>query len=417
MLRLLAGAAARRFGARAAVVTGSTCLTFADLDRLSDEVAAGLAHRGARMGDVVALALPDGPEFVICYVAAAKIGAAAAGVGTERLELLASLDPAVVITVPRVLPPLAGLDVVTLPVDRGGGQASHDTAHDASHDAAHDPVHSPAHSPAYDPARLAGLRRAEPPPPPFPPDPARPVVIAFTAGRTGPAKGVVFGNRQLEAIRAYGAGDRWGGGGARVVPCPLGRLGFVTRLPVFLQAGRTCHVLPSWSADGVLRVMRAYGIDVLEGTPYQLGRILAGGGELPGLALIRSGGAPAPAELIRALRDRYGVPVCNRYVCTEAGLGVGTRPCDPPEDAEVSVGRPRGGVSVSIRDGHGHVLPPGEPGEVFLRSAAVMSGYAGDGGERTVFAKDGFVRTGDRGYIDDTGRLRLVGRLARAAGS
>ncbi|WP_214322303.1 AMP-binding protein [Nonomuraea sediminis] len=84
MLRLLAGEAARRFGARAAVVTGTTCLSFAALDRLSDEVAAGLAHRGIRIGDVVALALPDGPEFVVCYVAAAKLGAITAGIGTRR---------------------------------------------------------------------------------------------------------------------------------------------------------------------------------------------------------------------------------------------------------------------------------------------------------------------------------------------
>jgi acyl-coenzyme A synthetase/AMP-(fatty) acid ligase len=402
MLRLLAGAAARTFGARAAVVTGSTCLTFADLDRLSDEVAAGLAHRGARVGDVVALALPDGPEFVICYLAAAKIGAVTAGVGADRLELLATPDPAIVVTAPRVLPPLAGLDVVTLPVERG---------HERS-----------AHHSAYDPARLAGLRRAEPPPPPFPPDPSRPVVIAFTSGRTGPPKGVLFGNRQLEAIRAYGAGDRWGVGGALVVPHPLGRLGFVTRLPVFLQTGRTCHVLPSWSADGVLRVMRAYGIDVLRGSPSQLARILACGGDLPDLALVRSGGGPAPPDLIRALRHRYGVPVCNLYVCTEAGLGVGTRPGDPAEDAEVSVGRPRGGVDVSVRDGHGRALPPEVHGEVFLRSPAVMSGYVGSSTDQTVvdqtvFAKDGFVRTGDRGYIDHTGRLRLVGRLDRAAGA
>ncbi|WP_188194450.1 class I adenylate-forming enzyme family protein [Nonomuraea sp. SYSU D8015] len=395
MLRLLAGAAARRFGARAAVVTGCTSLTFADLDRLSDEVAAGLAHRGIRIGDIVVLALPDGPEFVICHVAAAKIGAVAAGLGTERVGLLDTLDPAIVITVPGVLPPMSGLDVVTLPVGHDDGGGRHD----------------------YDPAPLTGLRRAEPPPPPFPPDPGRPVVITFTSGRTGPPKGVLFGERQLEAIRVHGAGTRWGTGEARLVPHPLGRLGFATRLPVFLQTGRTCHVLPSWSVDGVMRVMREHAIGVLQGTPDQLAGILACDGDLPGLTLVLSSGAPAPPELISALRSRYGVPVCNRYICTEAGLGLGTRPDDPPEDAEVSVGRPRAGVDVSVRDEQGRVLPPEEPGEVLLRSEAVMSGYVGNSIDQAVFAKDGFVRTGDRGYIDHTGRLHLVGRVLRAAGS
>ncbi|MER5998422.1 AMP-binding protein [Nonomuraea angiospora] len=282
MLRLLAGEAARRFGGRAAVVTGSAVLTFADLDRLSDQVAAGLAHRGTRVGDVVALALPDGPEFVICYVAAAKIDAVTAGIGTERPELLARLDPAIVITAPGVLPPLPGLDVVTLPIERGG------------------------------PVRLG---------------------------------------------------------------------------------------------------IREHGIEVLHGSPYQLSRILACGGDLPDLALVLSAGAPAPPKLIRALRDRYRVPVCNRYICPEAGLGLGTRPDDPPEDAEVCVGRPRGGVDVSIRSADGRVLSDEDEGEVLLRSEAVMSGYVGKNTDHAVFARDGFIRTGDRGYLDHTGRLHLVGRV------
>ena len=74
MLRLLAGEAARRFGVRTAFDTGSASLSFSDLDRLSDEVAAGYAHRGVRMGDIVALLLPDGLDFPVCYLAAAKIG-------------------------------------------------------------------------------------------------------------------------------------------------------------------------------------------------------------------------------------------------------------------------------------------------------------------------------------------------------
>ncbi|WP_043640921.1 class I adenylate-forming enzyme family protein [Nonomuraea candida] len=407
MLRLLSGEAARRFGGRAAVVTGSARLSFAALDRLSDQVAAALAHRGVRIGDLVALALPDGPEFVICYVAAAKIGAVTAGVGTAglgtagvatgRAGLPAALDPALVVTAPGVLPPAAGLDVVTLPLDpagRGHGERGEYGE--------------------YDPARLHGLRRAEPPPPPFPPDPGRPVVITYTSGRTGPPKGVLFGDRQLEAIRAHGAGLRWGTGDARLVPHPLGQLGFATRLPVFLQTGRTCHVMPEWSPEAALRVTREHGIRVLQGSPYQLEAILACGEDLPGLALILSSGAPARPELIRELRGRYGVPVCNRYICTEAGLGLGTRPEDPPEDAETTVGRPRGGVTVSVRDARGRVLPPGEPGEVLLRSDAVMSGYVGrNGPDHAAFARDGFIRTGDRGYIDHTGRLHLVGLFDR----
>lgn len=385
MLRLLAGEAARRFGPRAAVVSGPTALSFVDLDRLSDQVAAGFSHRGIRIGDLIALALPDGPEFVVCYVAAAKIGAVTAGIGARRSELLAELDPALVVTAPGVLPPLPGLDVVTLPLAYGSRQP-------------------------YD--NLSLLARQEPPPPPFPPDPSRPVVITFTAGRTGPPKGVLFGNRQLEAIRAHGAGQRWGTGDARLVSQPMGHLSFVTRLPVFLQTGRTSFILRDWEADTAARVLRLHGLGVLQGSPHQLSRILAGGAELPDLSLILLSGGPAPPALTRALREKYGVPVCNRYICTEAGLGLGTRPDDPPEDAEFTVGSPRAGVDLSIRNGEGSQLPREVEGEVLLRSHAVMSGYTGKYRGPRVFARDGFVRTGDRGYIDHVGRLHLVGRVS-----
>jgi long-subunit acyl-CoA synthetase (AMP-forming) len=54
---------------------------------------------------------------------------------------------------------------------------------------------------------------------------------------------------------------------------------------------------------------------------------------------------------------------------------------------------------------------------MLLSPEAVASGYVGNRTDQTVFARDGFVRAGDRGYIEHTGRLHLVGRLPRALGS
>ncbi|GAA4047784.1 class I adenylate-forming enzyme family protein [Nonomuraea soli] len=343
MLRLLAGEAARRFGARAAVVSGSSCLSFADLDTLSDRLAAGLAHRGVRIGDVVALALPEGPDWVLAYVAAAKIGAVTAGAGHP--------DPAIVLST------------------------------------------------------LERLGRREAPPPPFPPGPERPVVVVYTSRHRC---GVVFGDKQLEAIRAHGAGTRWGTGDARMVFTRLDHLAFATRLPVFLQTGRTSHLLPRWDPEAAARLVRDHRLPVLQGSPRQLAQVMETGARLPEVRLVLSSGAPAGPGLIRKLRERYGVPVCNRYLCTEAGLGLGTRPDDPPDDAERTVGRPRAGVDVSIRDPNGRILARGEVGAVLLRSRAVMSGYVETARNVRVFARDGFVRTGDRGYIDGTGRLTLA---------
>jgi len=101
--------AARRFGDRTAYVTeAGWSLTYGDVDRVSDEVAAGLVRRGVSEGDVVALILPPGPEYLLAYCGAAKVGAITAGVN-DRLsarERAAVLD----VAQPKLVLTLAGSD-------------------------------------------------------------------------------------------------------------------------------------------------------------------------------------------------------------------------------------------------------------------------------------------------------------------
>ena len=131
-----------------------------------------------------------------------------------------------------------------------------------------------------------------------------------------------------------------------------------------------------------------------------------------------------PAELVAAVREALGVPVVVRYTSTEASLGTGTVPGDPDEVVATTVGRPVPGVSLVVADEEGSPVAPGEVGRVRLRSAAVMRGYwggppTGPGADGLVFdraatdavlADDGWLTTGDFGYLDDDGRLHLVGR-------
>ena len=119
---------------------------------------------------------------------------------------------------------------------------------------------------------------------------------------------------------------------------------------------------------------------------------------------------PPPPSSVEA-RRRIPAPLSVRYSCTEAGIGCGTAFTDPLEDAEVSVGRPQPGVRLSIVAEDGTPLPPGEIGEVCLGSPAVMEGYwRNSTANADVFTEDGSVRTGDLGWLDDQGRLRLAGR-------
>jgi acyl-CoA synthetase (AMP-forming)/AMP-acid ligase II len=389
MLGEILGEAARRFGDRPAYVgENGAVVTYRDLDRLSDEVASWLTARGVGEGDVVALALPTVPEYPVLYLAAAKVGAITAGVNArlappERAGVLAVARPKLVVATADLA--VEGFDTEIV-------------------------------EPAADVAEmLAGLRRAGESPPALPDDPDRPVAIVFTSGTTGAPKGALFCNRQLAFITSVDVGDRWGGGGVGLAGTSLAHLGFMSKLPGFLRQGSTSYMVRRWRADEALRLTAEHKMTSVAGIPTQVALML----RVPDfdrydLSCVRAiviGGGPATPALVREARERFRAPLAVRYSCTESGIGVGTSFTDPPEDAEETVGRPLPGVELALLDPDDRPVPPGEVGAVCLRSPAVMSAYWGDPDQTAAaFTPDGFVRTGDLGWLDERGRLHLAGR-------
>ncbi|MGH9137259.1 MAG: class I adenylate-forming enzyme family protein [Acidimicrobiales bacterium] len=380
MLAATVAEASRRWGEAAAYVSPTGWrLSYAALDRLSDEVAGGLAARGVRAGDVVAVVLPPWPEFVVVYAAAAKLGAVTAGVN-------ARLTPA-----ERV----ACLDLGPALVVGGDGE----------------PV-----EPATDDSDcLAGLRVSDYAPATLPADPERPVALVFTSGTTGTPKGAVFAGRQLETITAIDTGWSWGGGGPQLGTTTFAHLGPMTKLPGALVRGGTTHLLERWRAADAVELVARERMAAIGGIPTQLALMLADPAfEAHDLSCVQAvviGGGPATPALVRSIRARFGAAVAVRYSCTEAGIGTGTAFTDPPEDAEVSVGRPQPGVELLVLDDDDRPVEPGDIGAVCLRSAATMSRYwVQPEATAAAHTADGAVRTGDRGWVDDAGRLRLAGR-------
>ncbi len=388
MLGELVGEAARRFGDTAFEVSDEGWeLSYADLDRISDEAASGLCRLGVGVGDVVALVLPTIPEYMVCYVAAAKIGAVTAGVNPrlsprERSGVLEVARPKVVIAT-RELAPREG-EVVEVEPARAADEML---------------------------AVLRGRGEARK----VADDPDRPVAIVFTSGTTGAPKGVVFCNRQLSAVTAIDVGDAWGGGGRTIAGTALAHLGPMTKLPGTLRRGVTTHLMTRWSAPEALRLTSELRMTTTGGIPTQVALMMRDERfddyDLSCVKSIVLGGGPATPSLVREARERFGAPVVVRYSCTEAAIGVGTSPDSPPEDAEISVGRPLAGVELAILDGDDRPVREHEVGSVCLRSPAVMTGYYRDPeATATAFTRDGYVRTGNLGWVDDSGRLRLVGR-------
>jgi acyl-CoA synthetase (AMP-forming)/AMP-acid ligase II len=389
MLPATTAEAARRFADRIAYVSeAGWSLAYAHIDRISDEVAVGLARRGVGEGSVVALVLPPGPEYLLSYVATAKLGAITAGVNDrlsarERDGVLERAAPKLVIAASGFAP------------------EQHDSVEIGEAESAA--------------TVLDSLRVANESPAPLPDDPDRPVAIIFTSGTTGLPKGALYGNRQLAFITQTDVGDAWDGGGRSFSGTSFAHLGFMTKLPGSLRRGGTTFIMRRWRADDALALLSRERMTTVAGVPSQIALMLRrpdfDAYDLDSVGYIIVGGGPVTPGLAEEARARFHARLATRYSCTEAGIGLGTAFDDPDEDAVVSVGRPHPSVDLAVLDENDRPVATGEIGEVCLRSDAVMTGYWRDAdATRAAFTADGFVRTGDLGWVDEQHRLRLVGR-------
>src|SRR4029450_12325517 len=132
--------------------------------------------------------------------------------------------------------------------------------------------------------------------------------------------------------------------------------------------------------------------------------------DLGSLRSVLLGGAPSSPELIRRGQIELGGQGGGRYSSTEVGIATASLPDDPPEVLATTVGKPTSGVELRIAI-DGRPLAPGEVGGVEVRSPATMRGYWNDpDATAAVLDPEGWIRTGDLGFLDDAGYLHLRGR-------
>jgi acyl-CoA synthetase (AMP-forming)/AMP-acid ligase II len=213
----------------------------------------------------------------------------------------------------------------------------------------------------------------------------------------------------------FDTGGTWGGGPPMLVSTELAHVGFMTKLPWYLRSGARMHMLRRWRASDALKLIADNHMPSVGGIGAQIALML----RLPDFddydvstvkAVIVGGGRSSP-ELIEEARRRFQAAYSVRYSSTESG-GVGTLTAfdAPDEEALFTVGRPREGIDVVIRDDGGNPMPAGEVGEVTLRSPAMMSEYWNDASATAAAIKSGWLHTQDLGFIDSAGCLRLAGR-------
>ena len=390
--------AASDFGERAAFFTfEGKPLSFEQLEQAARQVAAGLRERGLGEGSTVGLVLPSGIDYVAIYLGAARIGAVTAGIN----PLLTPVEVA------RCLDALRADLVIADP----------HLAHLARHAAGRVEVLEEGRNPA---AAGGSLRSGSSPSKQTQasldadPDGERAVCICFTSGSTGTPKAAWFANRQLRAVAEIDAGGAWGGGHS-ISSTHFAHVAFMTKLPWMLACGQSTHLLERWSAGAALKLTARHRMASVTGVAPQIALMvrhpLATDLDFSAVRAVVAGGAASPPELVRTAREHFGAPYSIRYSSTESG-GVGLATSLDADDDEAchSVGRPRPGVEAQIRDASGARPGPGETGELWLRSQAVMSGYWRDPSSSAEALVDGWLRTGDLATVEANGLYRLAGR-------
>ena len=128
------------------------------------------------------------------------------------------------------------------------------------------------------------------------------------------------------------------------------------------------------------------------------------------LRLIRSSSSSLPPSVMQDLEEVFGVPVLESYGMTEAAHQMASNPLPPGKRFAGSVGI-ASGPEIAIMDEAGNILKANDIGEVVIRGRDVFAGYENNPDANAKAWSDGWFRTGDQGYLDEAGYLRLTGRL------
>jgi fatty-acyl-CoA synthase len=395
---------------RPCVVAGDRRLSYGEVSREADGLAAGLADLGIESGDTIAVILPNRPEWLTSTLAAAQLGAIVVpvnpGLGQHELTYqLRNSEASVVVAaeshggrdfVELFDELIADLPDVQYLVAVGGGDFWYD-----------DRVF---------PYRDLLSREARPVPPAGPRDADATLAVLYTSGTMGKPKGVRLSHRNVVATAAE-VNVVLGLGPADVVlaAVPLFTI-FGASVAVGALAGGATLVLDEWSgAETAVALMARERVTVCHGVPTMYHLLLREPGftrnRLPSLRTGIVAGSPVAPDLVAAVRRTCDVEIA--YGLTETGPTVSmTRPDDPPERRLTTVGRPLPGVEVGVVDLETGDLHGREAvGELVVKGPNVMGGYHRMPSEtRRSFTPQGYFLTGDLAMVEEDGYVRIVGR-------
>jgi len=398
-------------GAVEAVIAGEERLTFARLNEEATRLARVLAGSwGVAKGDRVAIAMRNCPAWIVAYMAVLKAGGIATLINgwwqaDEMRHALYLSEPELIIadetraalleaggcTIPTIALPIAGrLDAALAPLFARAAEAE-----------------------------LPEIAEGDD------------ATILFTSGSTGLVKGAVSTHRAVTTgVYTYTiglatllgikekAGEPVPSQPKTLVNVPLFHV--TGEVPVLLNSfviGRTMVLMPKWDAGEALRLIEAEKITYFVGVPTMSLELMQhpdrGRYDLSSLTDIAAGGAARPVAHVTRLEDSFqGAQPALGYGLTETNAVGCSNFWSNYHDKPASTGRPhRPIVEMAILGEGDRHLGPGERGEIAIRSAANIRGYWRDeAATRAAFTADGYLKTGDIGYLDEDDYLFIVDR-------
>jgi long-chain acyl-CoA synthetase len=381
-----------------------TTTTYRELDELSGRCAAGLRGAGLSPGQVVALQLPNIPHFLIAYFGALKAGLVV--LPLNPLLMAPEIEYHLTDSAAALLVGFEGMhaeaakacEITGVPlylVSMGDGPLPDGTR------SATDLI---SMEPLEEPGGDVVARDAD--------DTA---VLVYTSGTTGRPKGAELTHFQLY-MNSTVAGGLFGVRSDDVVLAVLPFFhvfGLSSVINVFIRYGGCLSILPRFQPGAVLDALEGDRCTVIGGVPtmlHALARMDTAGRDLSALRVAVSGGASLAEDIMRTFEEKFGIEVLEGYGMTETASSCSF---NRPGDRKVlSIGKPLWGVRMRVADSAGQPLPAGREhvGEILIRGHNVMKGYLGRPEATAEALRDGWLHSGDLGYMDEDGFYFIVDR-------